>query len=215
MRCLSPSPKYSIQVFEGKEQIVQDARGYGGLVALEKPIIANFERLGLLDWEIEAALESFNFNGLPEGVNPLTRIGVFDTELYAEAYFEKAVRDERLVQMDERLRELQRLNPSQFIIVEPPESPRPWPSYDEDTAEDVLKFQERLGFDPTRIRKYEEEHEARAEIIETMLDLEFPDRVAEREAAELAKLEAETAPPKPKRKSAAEVIGEKPLEVEA
>jgi hypothetical protein len=85
MRCISPYSGYSITVFEGNEQIVVDARGYAQTVVLEKPVIANFERSGLLDNEIEAALTSFTFAGLPEGINPLTRIAVFDTEAYCSA----------------------------------------------------------------------------------------------------------------------------------
>jgi hypothetical protein len=174
MRCLSPSPGYSIQVFEGREQVVVDARGYANTIQLQKPVLADFDRLGLLDHEMEAALEFFSFSGLPEGVNPLTRIGVFDSEAYCQR-FPKNERDEMLVQMDARLRELQLIFPSEFIIVEPPVKARPWPSYDEDTAEDVLKFQERLRIDPESIRLYELENKNRSEVVDAMGRLEFGD----------------------------------------
>lgn len=176
MRALSPHTNYSLQVFEGNEQIVMDARGYAQTVTLAKPVIADFDQGGLLDHEIEEALMHFNFAGLPEGVNPLTRISVFDTEAYVLTK-PVAGRDELLVQIDARLRELQHLHPSQFIIVDPPVSPKPWPSYDTDSVEDILKFQERLQVNPELIRKYEEEHENRPEIIEAMRLAEDPSYV--------------------------------------
>ena len=174
MRCLSPFARYSIQVFEGKEQVVVDARGFAQSIVLEQPVIANFDKSGLLDWEIEAALTSFNFSGLPEGVNPLTRISVFDTEAYCQR-FPKDRRDEMQVQIDARLRELEEINPSEFIVVDPPVKPKPWPSYDENKVTDILKFQEALQFSPEAIRLYEEENQNRPKIVYAMLQLEDPD----------------------------------------
>lgn len=174
MRCLSPHQSYSIQVIEGQEQIVVDARGYAMTHTLGKPVIANFDRSGLLDHEIEAALTNFNFSGLPEGVNPLTRISVFDTEAYCEQ-FPKDKRDELQVQIDQRLRELQERHPSEFIIVESPVAAKPWGSYDEDTIEDIVKFQERLEIEPELIRLYESDNQKREEIIEAMFRIESPE----------------------------------------
>ena len=61
MRAISPHPKYSIQVIEGEENIVMDARGYAHTVDLKKPIVANFQQGGLLDYEIEVALARLRF----------------------------------------------------------------------------------------------------------------------------------------------------------
>ena len=162
MRCLSPHRRYSIQVIEGDEQIVVDARGYANTIQLRKPLIANFDSSGLTDWEELAVFERFTFSGLAEGVNPLTTVGVFDTEAFCTR-FGKDRRDEINVQVDKRLRELQALNPSEFIIVDPPEAARPWPSYDEMTVEDILKFQEVLRIEPDQIRLYELENGNRAQ----------------------------------------------------
>jgi len=167
MRCLSPHARYSINVFDAQEQIVTDARGYAHAVPVGLQVMANFENTGLLEHEIEQALSSFSFSGLAEGVNPLTRIGVFDTEVFCLRYSERD-RDEIQTQIEERLRELQKLNPSQFIIVETPRAEKPWPKYDEDTIEDVLKVQQSTGTSPTVVRRYEEENQARPEIIEAM-----------------------------------------------
>lgn len=178
MRCLSPHSNYSIQVIEGNESVVVDARGYAQTIIVKKPIIANFQQGGLLDYEIEAALEYFNFSGLPEGVNPLTRIATFDTEAHVEQY-PSDQRDELLVQINQRLRDLQQRHPSEFIIVEPPEAARPWPSYDDDTVEDILKFQERLRINPETIRLYEIENGNRDEVVEAMFRIENPEAAAE------------------------------------
>lgn len=174
MRCLSPHAGYSIQVIEGQEQVVVDARGFANTVQLHKPVIADFQQGGLLDHEIEAALEQFNFSGIPEGVNPLTRISSFDTEAYVER-FPANQKDELLVQIDQRLRDLQKINPNQFIVVEQPYAERPWPSYDQDSAEDILKFQERLRINPELIRRYEVENKNRQTLVLAMLKKEDPD----------------------------------------
>lgn len=171
MRCVSPLGGYSIQVFEGNEQVGIDQRGVMHSVTLSKPVIANFEKGGLSDWEIEAVLTHFNFSGLPEGVNPLTRVAVFDTEAYVEQ-FPKADREDKLTAIDSRLRELQERFPSEFIIVDKPAVSVPWGSYDTDSVEEILTFQRRLGIDPEHIRLYEAEHERRQEVLDIMARLE-------------------------------------------
>lgn len=171
MRCLSRFSDYSIQVFEGRDQVVTDPRGYATLRTLDKPVIADFEHSGLLDHELETVLSSFTFAGLPEGVHPATRIGVFDTELYSMRFPEKD-RDAMQVQIEQRLRELQKQHPNDFIIVELPHAEKPWGKYDELTVEDILKYQEALGADPTQIRRYEEENQNRPEIVKAMTALE-------------------------------------------
>ena len=154
MRCLSPHRAYSIQVIEGREQIVVDARGFATTVELSKPFIANFQPSGLTDWEELAVYERFNFAGLAEGVNPLTTVGVWDVETACMA-FPKSKREELYVQVCQRMRDLAELYPDQFIVVEPPEAPIPWPKYDEFSTEDIVKFQEALGINPDEIRLYE------------------------------------------------------------
>ena len=171
MRCLSPHSGYSIQVFEAEEQIVVDPRGAATSHVLKKPVIANFQQGGLLDHEIEWALTYFNFTGLPDGVNPLTRVASFDVTAYVQQ-FKEDKQDAMYVQICDRLRQLQKLNPSEFIIVEQPRAPIPWPSYDEDSVEDILTFQERLKMDPQGIRVYEHENQARPEIVDAMDKLE-------------------------------------------
>lgn len=168
MRCISPYAAYQITVFEAQEQIVVDARGYAQTHVLKKPVQAQFEKSGLLDHEIDAALSSFTFSGLPEGVNPLTRIAVYDSEA-ACARMPENQRAEMQVQIDQRLRELQKDHPSDFIIVEPLEIPKPWATYDELDVEEILALQSAVGADPEGVYRYELTNQERPEILEAML----------------------------------------------
>ena len=192
MRCLSPHRNYSIQVIEGREKIVVDARGYATTVELSKPFLANFSPSGLTEYEELACYERFDFSGLPEGVNPLTTIGVWDVETACMA-FPKDRRQELYVQVCQRMRDLSERFPSEFIVVEPPDAERPWPKYDDFTSEDVIKFQEVLGVEPDLIRLYELENQGRHEIILAMLQKSDP-RAAERFAKGLGPEDEEDAP---------------------
>lgn len=179
MRCLSPHSNYSIQVIEGEEMIV--TTGQGGIaktVTTKKPVIADFQQRGLLDHEIEVALENFNFSGLPDGVNPLTRIGTFDSEAYVERFEDDDEREAMLEKIDKRLRKLQGDFPSEFVIVDQPAADKPWPSYDDDTGEDVVFLQKRLGIPAEKVRLYELENENRPEVIEAMYRQEDPEGAA-------------------------------------
>lgn len=175
MRCISPISRYSIQVFEAQENIVLDARGYAHQQVLKKPVIANFDTTGLMDHEIDEALTHFSFVGLPEGVSPLSKVSVFDTEAYCQQYPENE-RDERQIQIDNRLRELSGMFPSEFRIVEMPRKTKPWERYDEASAEDVVKMVGLLGYRKTaeHVRLYESENKNRPEVIEAMERIEDP-----------------------------------------
>ncbi len=171
MRCISPYGRYSIQVFEGQSRVGVDMAGVMHSVELTKPVVADFEQGGLTEWEIEAALMSFNFAGVPDGVNPLTRVAVFDTEAYVQQ-FPESERDEKLAAIDARLRELQQRHPSDFVIVEKPAAPKPWPSYDSDTPSEIVALQKRTGISPEAIRLYEYENGGRQVIIDLMTEIE-------------------------------------------
>jgi len=169
MRAISPYARYGIQLFGAREKVVTIEGGYSQYQVLEQPVVAQFDKLGLMDWEADLALKTFDFSGLPEGIAPLTRVGVFDSEAYCLNRYENE--DERRsmqVQIDNRLTELQPRFPNDFILVETPVASRPWGSFDKDSIEDILTLQERLEMDPTLVRRYEEENQNRAEIIEAM-----------------------------------------------
>ena len=172
MRLLSQYARYSIVIFGPNEKIMTDERGYAVMVPQNEPVIAMFDKLGLLDHEQDLVLRSFDFSGLPEGVHPLTRVGVWDSEAYCfDKYSDPEERASMQAQIDQRCRELQPRFPTQFVIAETPVAPLPWPSYEEDTIEDILKLQERLGYDPDLVRRYEEENQNRPEVIGAMQEL--------------------------------------------
>lgn len=174
MRVLSPFARYGLQLFGSGERIMQDPGGYAVSVPQREAVIAQFDKLGLMPHEEDLALKNFNFAGLPEGVPPLTRVGVFDTEAYClDRYEDEGLRNEMQVKIDQRFRELaKKFSPGQFLIVETPMVERPWPTYDTDTPEDILKLQERLGFDAEHIRRYEQENQDRPEIVDAMSKIE-------------------------------------------
>lgn len=173
MRALSSYARYGIRLFGGGERIATDPRGYSISVPIEEPMIAQFDKLGLLPHEEELALAKLNFSTLPENVHPLTRVGVFDSEAYClDHYDDPDVRNEMQVKIDKALIEKQEKFPSHFIVVEEPRAAKPWPTYDEETVEDILKLQERLAYPAELVRRYEQENQDRQEIVQAMTELE-------------------------------------------
>lgn len=170
IRAISPFANYSIQLIEGKEQVGMDSRGVIHSVTLQDPVLADFHTGGLTEWEEDAALLRFNFSGLPEGVHPLTRVSVFDPEAYVLA--KDDLTPEQQKELYDKivgvLKKKAEVFPGEFILVEKPGAPKPWPSYDKDSVEEILQIQERLEIDPELVRIYEEENSARDEIVTTM-----------------------------------------------
>lgn len=169
MRALSCYARYGIQLFGAREKIVTIEGGYSQYQVLQEPVIAQFDKLGMMAHEADLALKTFDFSGLPEGIPPLTRVGVFDSEAFCLRHYDNE--DERKsmqVQIDNRLKELQPHFPNDFVLVETPLAERPWGSFDKDSAEDIITLQERLEVDPTWVRRYEEENQNRPEIVEAM-----------------------------------------------
>lgn len=171
MRAISPIAKYGITVQSPRVKRGMDQAGTIVEYTDGDLIHAQFETSGLTEWEQIVALENFDFSGLPEGVNPLTRVSVFDSE----AYVQRFPKDERAgiqAKIDERLTELQEIFPSEFRIVEKPRQPAPWPTYDEATLEEILELQMVSGWSPEQIRLYEVENKNRPDVIEAMEKLE-------------------------------------------
>lgn len=174
MRALSPHAKYSIQLFEADTRRAPNERGAVVEWEAAPAVNAHFQVQGLAVWEAEAVLTMFNFSGLPEGVNPLTTIGVFDPEGYVHKnhpQWSEEDRNKEIDRLEERLRGLAELFPSQFICVDKPASPKPWPTYDQDSVADILAIRERLEISPQVVRLYELENQKRDEVVEAMLAL--------------------------------------------
>lgn len=166
MRAISPIGNYSIQLFEAIPKRGMDATGTVVEYSDKQPVLAQFHRGGLTEWEEIAAIESFDFSALPEGTNPLTRVSVFDTEGLVAHMEDGPEKDAFLEKVDARLRHLSTLFPGEFRIVDKPASPKPWPTYDENTLEEIFELQAATGVDPQVIRLYEVENLNRAEVVE-------------------------------------------------
>jgi hypothetical protein len=121
-----------------------------------------------MKWEEQAALESFNFSGLAEGVHPLTTVGVYDTEIAVQGIADKQARAEFQKRIEDRLVELQAIFPSQYIIVEKPALAKPWPSYDETAPEDIEAVMASTGVSADTVIAYETENEQRDEVLDLL-----------------------------------------------
>ncbi len=163
LRAVSPHAKFSIQLIEAPVKRGPD--GSGTIVEWQegKPVIAEFRQTGLYDWEQLAALEKFNFSGIPEGVNPLSTLAVYDPEAQA---IQNNWSPEFLETVVERLKVLAVLNPGSFIVVEAPAKRPPWKSYDSQDVSTILDVWKATATDAETVRLYEFENEGRSEILD-------------------------------------------------
>lgn len=184
MRAISPIARYGITLQSPRPRRGMDKAGTVVEYFEGELFHAQFETSGLTEWEQIFALENFDFSGLPDGVNPLTHVSVFDSEVYVQQ-FPKQEREAIQKIIDERLVELQATFPSEYRIVEKPATPKPWPTYDDTPLEDVIdkktgetvqlgikSLQKLSGWSPEQIRLYEVENANRSEVVEAMETLE-------------------------------------------
>ncbi len=163
VRAVSPHAKFSIQLIEAPVKRGPD--GSGTIVEWQegKPVIAEFRQTGLYNWEQIAALEKFNFGGVPEGVNPLSTLSVYDPEAMA---IQNNWSPDFLETVIERLKVLAVLNPGSFIVVEAPAKAPPWKSYDSQDVASILDVWKATGTDQETVRLYETENANRDEILD-------------------------------------------------
>lgn len=170
MRLISPHPRYSIQLIESPVKRGPDQSGAIVEYQDTKPIIAEFRQMGLLEWEQIAALQHFSFSGLPEGVNPLSTVSCWDSEVVAR---DLQWTDELHQKVQDRARHLAQMNPASVLVVEKPKVPAPWPSYDAQDVEQILATLKVTQLDPQLCRLYEADHQNREDVIalfEALLD---------------------------------------------
>jgi hypothetical protein len=187
MRAISPIANYGITLKRPRVRRGVDQTGTILEVNEGDTLHAQFQRGGLTEWEQVVAIESFDFSGLPDGVNPLTRVSVFDTEAYVESMIDYSEKEKAAIleEIDTKLRKLSQTFPSEFLIVEKPPAPRPWPTYDDTPFEDAVDretgdvlipgiktMQGMTGIEPETIRLYEHENAQRPEVIEWAESLE-------------------------------------------
>ena len=168
MRVLSPHRKYTIVIFEEKSQTGVDDRGSIKTVVQQPGLLAEFGMFGLYAEEERIAQEKISFKGVPEGVNPLSTLGVYDTDAQAKANgwdreFHQAVKD--------KFYKLAALFPNDMLIIEDVPAGAPFSRYDELSSEEIISFVEELGLSAHDVKLYESENLARQEILDRMNEI--------------------------------------------
>lgn len=157
MRCISPHLGYSLQVFEPSETIEHDGVTGKAYSRVDRPaLVADFDHGGLFPHEVEYALTEWegDWKGIPEGVNPATRISLWDTEAMSIA---KGWDEVYLAAVDARLRFLETLCNGRFRIIEDLRAPRPFPKYDLVEEEAIPQYLAITGISAEIALRYENE----------------------------------------------------------
>lgn len=163
MRAISPHANFSIQIIEAVVKKGVDQRGTIQEIVEREPFIVQFEHFAITPEEESAALAAFNFSGIPEGINPLTTLGVWDSVIFQRSH---QLSDEQREAVEAKLREKgEQQNWQRFIIVEDAKVPKPWPTFDEDDPADIVMIAERINLVDAAIA-YERENGQREEVLE-------------------------------------------------
>jgi hypothetical protein len=162
VRAISSSKNHKVTVRPGKVQKAVDQTGAMVEVVLLEPVLAEFEHQAVSTIEAAKALDHFNFSGIPEGENPLKYLGVWDSDAQA---ISRGWSDEEKTAYEDALRKRgESMGWRYFIVVEDPKPERPWPTYDEDSPEDIVAIATRLKYVNEAIA-YEKDNANRAEVL--------------------------------------------------
>lgn len=170
-------------------------RNYGGPTAQaeEKMVLANGKEQILTkllmaepwtygdvtEWERIKVMETFGqqFRGLTYDENPLHRLSTFDS-LYAQSVHNWTDEEREIVENKIRTGPG---NGVDYIVVDTPRVPAPWPAYDnlkvvgkrtvEMVAEKIAETVSELGIDPDRVLAYERENDNRPAVIAAVENL--------------------------------------------
>lgn len=159
-RFISKHQRYSL----GIRDEVGMVTAQGVPIVAQAGILANFSHGGLAQWEVDEALEVFEFHGLPEGINPVLRLSCYDTDFAEkEERWPEGVKDE----VENVLRTSGRLG-SDYIEVGRPRVPSPWPTYDEASFARILNRVIEDGYDPAEVLEYERQSQKREDVIKAL-----------------------------------------------
>lgn len=160
-RYISQWGAYKIKVIPSEYTLVQGEHGPKEVLS-RNPIIAQFSKQGITEYEREAALEHFRFKGIAEGEDPLRRISSYDTDQEAAQYgWDKKTKEEI-----ERVLDLRQ--GVDYFRVDKPRAIAPWPTYDKTPPGKVLQMVSDMGIDPDAVMEYERENKNRPQIIEAL-----------------------------------------------
>jgi len=174
---------------------------YGTGQPKKRGVVCEFKLDYLHPWEIDAARSTFQFRGVaaagPIGspiikhVDPIGRVSVYDTE-EAEANGEYQAAGVSREDVERALLSKHSLG-RDFILVEKPAVPAPWPAYDKLTTsrgrdlswvvEQIVSRVQDLGVDPISVIEYERANRNRPEVIDALRKIGQP---AEEEVVEVA-----------------------------
>ncbi len=127
------------------------------------------------EWEVEAALKHFDgkIRGLAEGEDPRWRLSSYDTDEAAVTHGWSA---EEKAKFEDVLR---KHAGADYLIVDKPRRPAPWPSYDKQTTvvgkrtlelvvQKVVETVRDLELDPVGVAAYERDNLNRKEILDAL-----------------------------------------------
>lgn len=164
MRAISPHANFGIQI---QEPLIRTGVDTGGRIneVIERPMqYLQFEHFAITKEEEGIALQKINFSGIPEGINPLTTLGVWDSIIYQRQH---GLSDEQRIAVEDKLRAKEESSAGRFIVVADIRAPKPWPSYDEDDPDEIVQIASRIGLVQAAI-VYEKDNGQREEVLEPL-----------------------------------------------
>lgn len=163
MRFISPNPGYKIP---GKKQDYE-LLASGQFREISPQYLCEFRPGDLTDWEIDLALDTFKFRGVPEyeggkGIPPrqlvLMRVSSFDTATIDNPDLRKVV--------EEKLLATQGID--NHLLAERPKVAAPWPAYDKVHPSKIAAKVAEDGYDPKAVIAYERDNKNRQSVIEAL-----------------------------------------------
>lgn len=170
MRFISPHRGYTIGI--RPPATVYDK--YGQANVAERELTAEFDiNMTAMPWEVDQATNSLVFKGMPveehtgDAIPAFSRVSIHDTE-YAQQM--NGWTDEERHAVEEKLQRMQ--NPEEFMLVEKPAVPVPWPAYPSVTsAAKIKKMVDELGLRPSDVIEYERDNAGRSDVIAALEEL--------------------------------------------
>lgn len=160
-RYVAKYQKYAIQARPQKEIVTID----GHAMVAQEQVVLEFQQGAVQAHEIDAAQAHFRHLGVPEGLDPIYRLSAFDTQWAAKDFHW----NDETREFVEGFLDSSVSNGVDFIKVEAPRAPAPWPNYDR--VKDIKKLLAKVeedGYEIDAVVAYERENQNRAEVIELL-----------------------------------------------
>lgn len=172
VRFISPYTKYKFVAIHEVTEILAD----GNRRPIKRGWVCEFKPGDLTDWERDAARQRFHMRG---GTIENDMVTPVDLTLRVSSYDTSIVPDELRDEVEARLLATQNVN--DHINVVAPETPKPWPNYDDLTIERfkteaqlvgaIVSRVEDLGLDPDDVAFYERATLDRPAVLEGLMGI--------------------------------------------